>query len=115
TTLALGGRFAFLPEGIQRAEQRFNFAVTVPTTRFRSARDFPWQAHFAGLGLLMQARWYDRLTPSQGGDNRVAACSRPSRRRLRPAAAAESRSSTAAGAGARRAGAGRHDGRRHAA
>ncbi|HXN04902.1 MAG TPA: pilus assembly protein PilM [Candidatus Acidoferrum sp.] len=73
TTLALGGRFAFLPEGIQRAEQRFNFSVTVPTTRFTSAQDFPWQAHFAGLGLLSQARWYDRLTPSQGGDNRVAA------------------------------------------
>ena len=73
TTLALGGRFAFLPDGIQRAEQRFNFMVTVPTTRFRSAQDFPWQAHFAGLGLLMHGRWYDRLTPAQGGDNRVAA------------------------------------------
>ncbi len=73
TTLALGGRFAFLPEGIQRAEQRFNFTVIVPTTRFKSAPDFPWQAHFAGLGLLMHTRWYDRLTPTQGGDNRVAA------------------------------------------
>jgi len=73
TTLALGGRFAFLPEGLQRAEQRFDFAVTVPTTRFTSAPGFPWQAHFAGLGLLMQARWYDRLTPTQGGDSRVAA------------------------------------------
>jgi hypothetical protein len=73
TTLALGGRFAFLPDGMQRAEQRFNFKVTVPTTRFTSAPDFPWQAHFAGLGLLMQVRWYDRLTPTQGGDNRVAA------------------------------------------
>ena len=73
TTLALGGRFAFLPEGVQRAEQRFDFAVTVPTTRFKSAPSFPWQAHFAGLGLLMQRRWYDRLTPAQGGDNRVAA------------------------------------------
>jgi len=73
TTLALGGRFAFLPDGIQRAEQRFNFTVTVPTPRFKSAPDFPWQAHLAGLGLLMQARWYDRLTPIQGGDNRVAA------------------------------------------
>lgn len=73
TTLALGGRFAFLPDGMHRAEQRFNFAVTAPTTRFNSARGFPWQAHFAGLGLLMQPRWYDRLTPTQGGDNRVAA------------------------------------------
>jgi hypothetical protein len=73
TTLALGGRFAFLPDGMQRAEQRFNFTVTVPSARFDSAPGFPWQAHFAGLGLLMQARWYDRLTPSQGGDNRVAA------------------------------------------
>jgi hypothetical protein len=73
TTLALGGRFAFLPEGVQRAEQRFNFTVTVPTMRFRSDPGFPWQAHFAGLGLLMQARWYDRITPTQGGDNRAAA------------------------------------------
>lgn len=73
TTLAVGGRFAFLPEGMQRAEQRFNFTVTVPTTPFKAAPGFPWQAHFAGLGLLLQARWYDRLTPMQGGDNRVAA------------------------------------------
>jgi hypothetical protein len=73
TTLALGGRFAFLPDGIKRAQQRFNFRVIAPTTRFKSAADFPWQAHFAGLGLLMQPRWYDRLTPTQGGDNRVAA------------------------------------------
>lgn len=73
TTLALGGRFAFLPEGMQRAEQRFNFAVTTPTTRFKPVTGFPWQAHFAGLGLLMQARWYDRLSPKQGGDSRVAA------------------------------------------
>jgi len=73
TTLALGGRFAFLPDGIKRAEQRFNFKVTVPPTRFTSAPDFPWQAHLAGLGLLTPPRWYDRLTPTQGGDNRVAA------------------------------------------
>src|SRR5207245_1237372 len=62
TTLALGGRFAFLPDGFQRAEQRFDFTVIVPATRFTSAQNFPWQAHFAGLGLLLQARWYDRLT-----------------------------------------------------
>src|SRR5438270_11119757 len=73
TTLALAGRFAFLADGVQRAEQRFNFKVTVPTTRFTFAPEFPWQAHLAGLGLLLQARWYDRLTPAQGGDNRVAA------------------------------------------
>jgi|GEM_PF-5616154 len=73
TPLALGGRFAFLPDGMQRAEQRFNFSVTAPTTRFKAVPGIPWQAHFAGLGLLMQARWYDRLTPSQGGDIRVAA------------------------------------------
>jgi hypothetical protein len=73
TTLTLAGRFAFLPDGMQRAEQRFNFKVVVPTTRFTSAPDFPWQAHFAGLGLLAQGRWYDRLTPLPGGDNRVAA------------------------------------------
>ena len=73
TTLALGGRFAFLPDGFQRAEQRFDFTVTVPATRFTSALNFPWQAHFAGLGLLLQARWYDRLTPAEGGDSRVAA------------------------------------------
>jgi Tfp pilus assembly PilM family ATPase len=73
TTLTLGGRFAFLPDGMQRAEQRFNFRVGAPATRFKSGAGFPWQAHFAGLGLLMQPRWYDRLTPAQGGDNRVAA------------------------------------------
>jgi hypothetical protein len=73
TTLALGGRFAFLPDGIKRAEQRFNFKVIAPTTRFKFAPDFPWQAHFAGLGLLTPPRWYDRLTPIPGGDSRVAA------------------------------------------
>jgi len=73
TTLALGGRFAFLPDGIKRAEQRFNFKVVAPTTPFKFAPEFPWQAHFAGLGLLAPPRWYDRLTPTQGGDNRVAA------------------------------------------
>jgi hypothetical protein len=73
TSLVLGGRFAFLPDGTQRAQRQFDFKVTVPTTRFRSAPDFPWQAHFAGLGLLMQTRWYDRITPPRGGDNRVAA------------------------------------------
>jgi Type IV pilus assembly protein PilM len=73
TGLALGGRFAFLPDGIQRAGQRFNFKVSSPTTHFKAVAGFPWQAHFAGLGLVMQPRWYDRLTPAQGGDSRVAA------------------------------------------
>jgi hypothetical protein len=73
TPLYLGGRFAFLPEGLQRAQQRFDFTVQMPVTRFRAAADFPWQAHFAGLGLLGQRRWQPRITPSQGGDIRVAA------------------------------------------
>jgi hypothetical protein len=73
TPLALGGRFAFLPDGLERARQHFDFAVESPATRYRAAPDFPWQAHFAGLGLLEQRDWRTRLTPSQGGDIRVAA------------------------------------------
>jgi Type IV pilus assembly protein PilM len=73
TTLALGGRFAFLPDGQEQARQRFDFAIALPTLGFRVSPDFPWQAHFAGLGLLQQRRWRNRLSPSQGGDIRVAA------------------------------------------
>jgi type IV pilus assembly PilM-like protein len=72
TTLSLGGRFAFLPEGARRAEERFPFKVTLPTTPLPCVADFPWQAHFVGAGLLQQERWRNRLTPSQGGDIRVA-------------------------------------------
>ncbi|TME25126.1 MAG: hypothetical protein E6I68_03080, partial [Chloroflexi bacterium] len=73
TPLFLGGRFSFLPDGPQRAEQRFDFRVTLPTTRFTAPPGFPWEAHFAGAGLIQQSRWRNRLTPSQGGDTRVAA------------------------------------------
>jgi Type IV pilus assembly protein PilM len=73
TPLALGGRFAFLPDGLQRAQQRFEFAVSLPSSPYRAPADFPWQAHFAGLGLLEQRHWRARLTPTQGGDIRVAA------------------------------------------
>jgi hypothetical protein len=73
TPLCVGGRFAFVENGLERAQQRFNFAITVPALRFKAAPSFPWQAHVAGLGLLLPARWQDRLTPTQGGDIRVAA------------------------------------------
>lgn len=73
TPLALGGRFAFLPDGQERSAHRFPFRVTQPVFRFKASNDFPWQAHFAGLGLLQQGRWRERLTPAQGGDTRVAA------------------------------------------
>ena len=73
TPLYIGGRFAFLDGGRERAQERFNFIVTLPEPRVKAASGFPWQAHLAGLGLLLQSRWHDRLTPSQGGDIRVAA------------------------------------------
>ena len=73
TTLWIGGRFAFLPDGVASATERFPFKVTQPRLRLRAAPEVPWQAHLAGIGLLEQERWQDRLTPSQGGDTRVAA------------------------------------------
>ena len=73
TTLALAGRFAFLPDGLQRAQDRFPFTVVLPSAGFSAPAGVPWQAHLAGIGLLQQDRWYSRLTPSQGGDIRVAA------------------------------------------
>ena len=73
TPLYLGGRFAFVENGPERAQQRLNFVITLPAPRFKAALGFPWQAHLAGVGLLLQARWYDRLTPTQGGDIHVAA------------------------------------------
>lgn len=73
TTLALAGRFAFIEDGLRRAQERFQFSVTLPGTSFAAPPGFPWQAHLAGIGLLQPARWRNRLTPSQGGDIRVAA------------------------------------------
>ena len=73
TPLCLGGRFAFVENGLEQARQRLNFAITIPSLPYQAAPDIPWQAHLTGLGLLMQARWHDRLTPSQGGDTHVAA------------------------------------------
>jgi hypothetical protein len=73
TSLALGGRFAFMDNGLQRARQRFEFNVLLPLPLFTAPSDFPWQAHFAGIGLLRQGHWQNRLSPSQGGDTRVAA------------------------------------------
>jgi hypothetical protein len=73
TSLYLSGRFAFVDGGMEEARRRFEFAVTEPTPRFRAPADFPWQAHLTGLGLLQPVHWHDRLTPSQGGDVRVAA------------------------------------------
>jgi len=73
TSLALGGRFAFMDDGLQRARQRFEFNVVLPLPLFEAPSDFPWQAHFAGIGLIRQGHWQNRLSPSQGGDTRVAA------------------------------------------
>lgn len=73
TSLMLGGRFAFLEDGTAHAQRRFDFSVTFPPTPVKTPSDFPWQAHLAGIGLIQQKRWQNRLTPSQGGDIRVAA------------------------------------------
>jgi len=73
TPLVLAGRFAFVDKGIDFARQRFEFAVASPVQLVTCPDGFPWQAHLAELGLLQPLSWYARLTPSQGGDNRVAA------------------------------------------
>jgi len=73
TPLALGGRFAFLDDSLQRARQHFAFDVVLPLPPLKAPADFPWQAHFAGIGLIRQGDWRNRLSPSQGGDTRVAA------------------------------------------
>lgn len=73
TPLTLGGRFAFIHEGARRAEERLRFRVVLPESPLLGPSGFPWQAHFAEVGLLQQERWRSRLTPSQGGDIRVAA------------------------------------------
>jgi hypothetical protein len=73
TSLVLGGRFAFIDKGMERARERFEFAVAPPVQQIPCPPSFPWQAHLAELGLLRPLRWHARLTPSQGGDNRVAA------------------------------------------
>ena len=73
TPLVLAGRFAFVDKGVEFARERFDFAVASPGQQFTCPTDFPWQAHLAELGLLQPLRWYSRLTPSPGGDKRVAA------------------------------------------
>jgi Tfp pilus assembly PilM family ATPase len=73
TSLVVAGRFAAIDKGIERARERFEFAVATPVQPIPSPSDFPWQAHLAELGLLRPGRWYARLTPSPGGDSRVAA------------------------------------------
>jgi hypothetical protein len=73
TPLVLGGRFALIDNGTERARERFEFAIASPVQPIPCAPDFPWQAHLAELGLLQPVRWHARLTPSQGGENRVAA------------------------------------------
>ncbi|HEY9289021.1 MAG TPA: pilus assembly protein PilM [Candidatus Dormibacteraeota bacterium] len=73
TPLVVSGRFAFLDGGPERAGQSFGFQARSPQTRLQASADFPWQAHFAEIGLLQQERWQPRLSPSQGGDTGVAA------------------------------------------
>jgi len=73
THLVLCGRFASIDQGMDRARERFEFAVAAPVQQIPCPPDFPWQEHLAELGLLRPLRWHERLTPSPGGDNRVAA------------------------------------------
>jgi type IV pilus assembly PilM-like protein len=73
STICLAGRFAFIEGGLEEAQRRFPFTVTQPAAPAQVPAGFPWQAHLAGLGLMKPGRWHDRLTPSQGGDMRVAA------------------------------------------
>jgi type IV pilus assembly PilM-like protein len=72
TPLYVAGQFVVVENGLQRARDAFDFAVRVPTPRFKSWARFPWQSHLAELGLLAHERWHGRLTPSQGGDVDVA-------------------------------------------
>lgn len=74
TGLHVVGKIAFIEEGLERAQQRFDFAVRQPTApSLKMPAGFPWQAHLAGIGLLQPASWRGRLDPSRGGDVRVAA------------------------------------------
>jgi hypothetical protein len=73
TRLVLGGRFATIDKGMKRARERFDFALAAPIPQIPCPPDFPWQAHLTELGMLRTLRWHERLTPSPGGDNRVAA------------------------------------------
>jgi hypothetical protein len=73
SVLSLAGRFAFLEDGGRRAQERFPFKTSFPAGPAIAPADLPWQAHLAGLGLLEKQAWHNRLTPSQGGDIRVAA------------------------------------------
>ena len=73
TPLFLGGRFALIDQGPERARQRFALAVQQPVQPTVCPPDFPWQAHLACLGLLGTRAWRNRLTPPEGGDLRAAA------------------------------------------
>jgi len=73
TSLVVAGRFASIDNGMERARERFEFAVASPVQQIPSPADFPWQGHLAEVGLLRPLRWHARLTPSPGGDSRVAA------------------------------------------
>jgi hypothetical protein len=74
TSLHLVGRAALIEAGVERAQQRFDFVVRPQLdSGFKAPATFPWQIHLAGLGLLQSISWQNRLDPSQGGDNRVAA------------------------------------------
>ncbi len=73
TPLYFAGQLAPVDNNLQRARDVFDFAVRLPTPRFKSWARFPWHSHLAGLGLLAHDHWQGRLTPSQGGDRDVAA------------------------------------------
>jgi hypothetical protein len=73
TPLVLAGRFAFLGGAEEQARHRFEFAVRFPAPPREVPEGFPWQAHLSALGLLAPTPAAPRLSPSQGGDIRVAA------------------------------------------
>ena len=73
TRLVLAGRFASVDNGMERARERLDFALATPIPQIPCSPDFPWQAHLTEVGLLRPLRWHERLTPSPGGDKRVAA------------------------------------------
>jgi hypothetical protein len=73
TPLVLAGRFAFLGGAEEQARHRFEFSVRYPAAPQAVPAGFPWQAHLSALGLLAPSPAAARLTPSQGGDTRVAA------------------------------------------
>jgi hypothetical protein len=71
TPLYLAGRFGTEPAAAWA--ERFPFDVRMPAPPVGWVPSFPWPVHLTALGLIGDWAWQGRLTPEQGGDNRVAA------------------------------------------